>query len=74
MSVPAFTPCPGGFVTAHPLPDGRVLVEGWALNLTPCDGDDPRHEVAYHWITNSEQETADVIAEFAGYMPVPLAA
>ncbi|WP_435643901.1 hypothetical protein ACR9VJ_26600 [Streptomyces sp. H49] len=72
-TVPPFTPCPGGFITARPLPDGRTLVEGWAINVTPFDGGEPRHDVAYHWITTGEQETAETVAEFARYLAEPIA-
>lgn len=74
MPVPAFTPCPGGHITATPLPDGRTLVEGWILNLNPHDSDQPRTDPVYHWITSSEQETTDTVAEFTGYLTAPLTA
>lgn len=64
MPFPAYTPCAGGFVTAHPLPDGRTLVEGWTLTREPLENGGPCHDAAYHWITSSDTETTTMIAEF----------
>lgn len=72
MAVPQFTPCPGGFITVRELPDGRTLIEGWTLTLDPMDGGEPRHDTAYHWIAASDAETADTIAEFAGWLGQPV--
>ena len=58
-----FTPCPGGFVTAVPLPGGRILVEGWTLT---SDGDGgAQHENAFRWTAPDEQDAAATVAEFA---------
>lgn len=73
MPIPPFTQCAGGFITTRPLPDGRILVEGWHFNPTPFDGGDPRHETAYHWITTSQEEATAMIDEFSGYLTAPLA-
>lgn len=72
MPVPAFTTCPGGFVTARQLPGGRFLVEGWAFNPAPFDGDQPRHDVADHWIAETEAEALDTIRDFSGRLSAPL--
>ncbi|GGV36977.1 hypothetical protein GCM10010293_40600 [Streptomyces griseoflavus] len=64
-AVPAFTPCPGGFITAQTLPDGRYLVEGFVLTLNPIDDPDtPRTDPAYHWIAANEDEARKLVAEF----------
>ncbi|MFJ3229794.1 hypothetical protein [Streptomyces sp. NPDC086787] len=70
--LPSFTRCPGGFVTASPLPDGTFMVEGWALNLAPFDTDEPRHEIAYHHIAATEADAAAAITECAGWLDRPL--
>lgn len=72
MATPAFTRSPGGFITAVPLPDGRVLVEGWAFNPSPFDGGQPRHEVAYHWVAETEAEALDTVREFSGHLAEPI--
>ncbi|MFI1485746.1 hypothetical protein [Streptomyces sp. NPDC020747] len=72
MSVPTITPCPGGFITSLDLHDGRILVEGWALNLAPMASDDPCHEVAYHYIAATQAEAAKTVGEFAGWLDQPL--
>jgi hypothetical protein len=72
MDVPAFTQCPGGFVTTRVLPDDRILIEGWLLNLTPFDSDQPRHEIAFEYIAADGGEAATTVAEFAGWLDKPL--
>ncbi|MDX2550138.1 hypothetical protein [Streptomyces stelliscabiei] len=74
MPVPAFTPRPGGFVTATPLPDGRTLIEGWILNLNPYDSDQPRTDPACHWIAANDSEAAATIAEFTNDLNAPITA
>ncbi|MFI8351310.1 hypothetical protein [Streptomyces sp. NPDC085596] len=69
-----FTPCPGGFITAIQLPNGRFLVEGWVLIQSTFDSNAPRHEPAYHWITDTEPDAADMVAEFARDLKTPAAA
>lgn len=64
-----FTPCPGGFVTTVPLPDGRILVEGWTL--TPDTGGGAQHENAFRWTAPDEQDATDTIAEFATSLAAP---
>ncbi|MFJ3763031.1 hypothetical protein [Streptomyces sp. NPDC090080] len=56
--------CTGGFVTSQPLPDGRVLVESWWLNMAPLDSDDPRTEPVGHWIADDKDDADATIAEF----------
>lgn len=64
-----FTPCPGGFVTAVPLPGGRILVEGWTLT---SDGDGgAQHENAFRWTAPDEQDAAATVAEFAASLAAP---
>ncbi|MFD8488682.1 hypothetical protein [Streptomyces sp. NPDC059712] len=72
MSVPAYTKAPGGFVAAHQLPDGRFLVEGWHLNLTPFDAPEPRHDIHYEHIANTSAEATETVQEFAGWLQSPL--
>lgn len=72
MTLPTYTPCPGGFITTRTLDDGRVLVEGWVFTPTPWDGGEPRHESAYHWIATDEQDATATVAEFIGYLTQPL--
>jgi hypothetical protein len=74
MRAPAFTPCPGGHVTATPLPDGRTLIEGWILNLAPYDSDQPRTDPVYHWIASNDDEALTLIADAADYLTTPLTA
>lgn len=72
MTVPAYTKAAGGFVTAHSLPDGRFLIEGWHLNLQPFDADQPRHDIHYEHIANTPAEAAETIAEFVRWLDKPL--
>ncbi|MFM9656818.1 hypothetical protein [Streptomyces scabiei] len=72
MPVPAFTRCPGGHITATPLPDGRTLIEGWILNLNPYDSDQPRTDPACHWIADTDTEAVDLVAEFTAYLADPI--
>lgn len=72
MRLTPFTPTPGGFVTAIQLSDGQFLIEGWSLNMTPFDHDEPRHEPNYHFLTGSETEAAETIGEFIGWLDKPL--
>lgn len=74
MPVPAFTRCPGGFVTATPLPDGRTLIEGWILNLNPYDSDQPRTDPDRHWIADNDTEAAATITEFTHDLATPITA
>ncbi|MYS16131.1 hypothetical protein [Streptomyces sp. SID4982] len=68
-----YTPCPGGFVTARELPDGRFLIEGWVLIQSTVHGDEPRHEPAYHWITDTEPDAASMVGEFVRDLAAPAA-
>ncbi|MET8571868.1 hypothetical protein [Streptomyces sp. NPDC004783] len=72
MTVPVFTQTPGGFVTAHQLPDGRFLIEGWHLNLAPHDSDQPRHDIHYEWIANTPAEATETVKEFVGWLTTPI--
>lgn len=63
-TIPAFTPCPGGFVTVQPLPDGQFLIESWWLNPVPFDSDQPRTEPVGHWIASGESDAIATITEF----------
>lgn len=56
--------CPGGFVVAQPLPDGRILVESWRLNPAPFGGGDPVSEVFHHWIAADVAEAQTTVTEF----------
>ncbi|MEU0847707.1 hypothetical protein ABZ387_07030 [Streptomyces flaveolus] len=69
-----YTQCPGGFVTARTLPDGRILVEGWQLNLAPFDSDQPRHEIAFDHLAATPAEAEKTVAEFVGWLDKPLGA
>ncbi|MFF7096400.1 hypothetical protein ACFY9A_28995 [Streptomyces rubradiris] len=73
-TVPLFTSCPDGFVTARSLPDGQYVVEGWVLTLNPIDGGEPRHAQAYHWIAADDREATDTVTELVGYLTPPHAA
>ncbi|MEU5196067.1 hypothetical protein AB0G86_18755 [Streptomyces scabiei] len=72
MSLPPFTPAPGGFVTTVQLPDGQFLVEGWSLNLAPSDGGEPRHEPNLHFLTESDTEAAATVSEFISWLDKPI--
>ncbi|MFH8257566.1 hypothetical protein [Streptomyces roseolus] len=72
MSVPPFTPAPGGFVTAVQLSDGQFLVEGWSLNLAPSDGGETRHEANFHFLTGNETEAAETVGEFIAWLDKPI--
>ena len=62
-AVPPFTPLPGGFVTAQPLPDGRIVVESWWLDFR--DPESPCTEPVCYWIAADEDEALTLIAEFS---------
>ena len=68
MDVPVYTKTPGGFVTAHQLPDNRFLIEGWHLNLTPYDADQPRHEIHYEHIADTPAEAIATVREFTDWL------
>lgn len=42
---PRMVPAPNGYIVVQQLPDGRVLVESYWLNLAPFDGGSPRSEL-----------------------------
>ncbi|MHC3450784.1 hypothetical protein [Streptomyces prasinus] len=64
MTVPTLTPCPGGFITAQPLPDGRTVVESWWLNPAPRDSAGPCSEPVHHWIAADETESTTTVTQF----------
>ncbi|WP_282084018.1 hypothetical protein [Streptomyces tendae] len=72
MSVPAYTKAAGGFVTAHSLPDGRFLIEGWHLNLQPFDAPEPRHDIHYEHLASTPTEAVETVNEFAGWLDKPI--
>lgn len=63
-TIPAFTPCPGGFITVQTLDDGRLVIESWWLNPEPFDFPQPCSQVVGHWITSDPAEATKTVAEF----------
>jgi hypothetical protein len=61
--IPPVTPLPGGFITAQPLPDGRIVVESWWLDLQ-SDPEHPCTQPVCHWIAADEDEALKLNAEF----------
>lgn len=61
-NVPAFTPLPGGFISAQTLPDGRITVESWWLN---ADSETPYSQPICCWTADDPGAALALIAEFA---------